>query len=94
MKPLDEYMLFTKAASNTVFVKNPQGVRSARCASFEAMNKPRPGPSLNNSFVSTCKYCIWIKCPVHFLIETMNKYLSIFFKDIKKSQQSEALYMT
>lgn len=50
MKPLDEYMLFTKTASNKVFVKNPQGIRSARCASFDAMNKPRPGPSLNTSF--------------------------------------------
>ncbi|XP_054286354.1 axotactin-like isoform X2 [Macrosteles quadrilineatus] len=49
MKPLDEYMLFTKTGSEEVNVMNSHGVRSAQCAFFEATHKPRPGPSLNVS---------------------------------------------
>lgn len=30
---------------------NPQGIRSAQCAFFDVMHKPRPGPSLNISLV-------------------------------------------
>lgn len=51
MKPLDEYMLFTKSGEE-VSVMNSQGIRSAQCAFFEASHKPRPGPSLNISSVS------------------------------------------
>lgn len=52
MKPLDEYMLFTKAGSEKVNITNSQGVRSAQCAFFDVMHKPQSGPSLNISFVS------------------------------------------
>lgn len=51
MRPLDEYMLFTKTGSEKVNVTNSQGVRSAQCASFDDIHKPRPGPSLNISYV-------------------------------------------
>lgn len=51
MKPLDEYMLFTKTGSEEVNVMNSQGIRSAQCAFFDVMHKPRPGPSLNISLV-------------------------------------------
>ncbi len=51
MRPLDEYMLFTKAGSEKVNVTNSQGVRSAQCAFFDVMRKPPSGPSLNISFV-------------------------------------------
>ncbi|XP_050531839.1 axotactin isoform X2 [Daktulosphaira vitifoliae] len=50
MRPLDEYMLFTKTGSEKVNVTNSQGVRSAQCASFDDIHKPRPGPSLNISY--------------------------------------------
>lgn len=56
MRPLDEYMLFTKTGSEKVNVINSQGVRSAQCASFDDIRKPRPGPSLNISYV--CSFIV------------------------------------
>lgn len=53
MKPLEEYMLFTKTGSEKVLVANSQGIRTAQCAAFDVINKPRPGPSLNISLVNT-----------------------------------------
>lgn len=50
MKPLEEYMLFTKQASETVRATIPAGVRSAQCAVFHA----QPGglePPRNDSVV-------------------------------------------
>ncbi|XP_066991342.1 axotactin isoform X2 [Anabrus simplex] len=49
MKPVEEYMLFTKADSEKVEVTNAPGVRIAQCAVFDVIHKPRPGPSLNIS---------------------------------------------
>jgi len=51
MKPVDEYMAFIKNGSEKVVVINPQGVRSAQCAVFDVIHKPRPGPELNSSLV-------------------------------------------
>lgn len=51
MKPLEEYMLFTKTGSEKVQVTNSQGIRTAQCAVFDVVNKPRPGLSLNISLV-------------------------------------------
>ncbi|XP_039285775.1 neurexin-4 isoform X2 [Nilaparvata lugens] len=48
MRPLDEYMLFTKTTEE-VNVMNSVGIRSAQCSFFEVTHKPRPGPQLNNS---------------------------------------------
>ncbi|XP_076293920.1 axotactin isoform X4 [Lasioglossum baleicum] len=48
MKPLEEYMLFTKQGSETVRATIPAGVRSAQCADFHA--QPRgPEPPRNDS---------------------------------------------
>ncbi|XP_014478319.1 PREDICTED: uncharacterized protein LOC106746323 isoform X4 [Dinoponera quadriceps] len=48
MKPLEEYMLFTKQGSETVRATIPAGVRSAQCAVFHA--QPRgPETSRNDS---------------------------------------------
>jgi hypothetical protein len=52
MKPLEEYMLFTKMGSEKVNVINPLGVRSAQCAFFDVSHKPKPSPSLKVSLVS------------------------------------------
>lgn len=50
MKPLEEYMLFTKEGSETVRATIPAGVRSAQCAVFHA--QPRGlEPSKNDSVV-------------------------------------------
>lgn len=51
MKPLEEYMLFTKKGSETVRVTAPAGVRSAQCAVFHT--QPRGlDPPKNDSVVS------------------------------------------
>lgn len=89
MKPLDEYMLFTKTASNKVFVKNPQGIRSARCASFDAMNKPRPGPSLNTSFVCYCCYShYWTDVIIIFQLCSKFSILILFLFQQGQEQQT------
>lgn len=52
MKPLEEYMLFTKTAAEKVHVSNAHGVRSAQCADhFDIIHKLSSGPTLNISQV-------------------------------------------
>jgi len=50
MKPLEEYMLFTKQASETVRATIPAGVRSAQCAVFHiqpgGLEPPRNVPNV------------------------------------------------
>lgn len=48
MKPLEEYMLFTKTGSEKIDVQNSAGIRSAQCAVFDTITK-RLGPSMNYS---------------------------------------------
>ncbi|XP_012223178.1 axotactin isoform X2 [Linepithema humile] len=48
MKPLEEYMLFTKQGSETVRATIPAGVRSAQCAVFHAQSGG-PEPPRNDS---------------------------------------------
>ena len=51
MKPLEEYMLFTKKGSETVRVSMPAGVRSAQCATFNVQPRGLEHPT-NDSVVS------------------------------------------
>lgn len=53
MKPLEEYMLFTKTGSEKVNVSNSHGVRSAQCNPyFDIPHKiPAGPPNLNISQV-------------------------------------------
>lgn len=52
MKPLEEYMLFTKSGAENITVLNSLGVRSAQCNSqFDIIEHPPPGHSLNMSMV-------------------------------------------
>lgn len=51
MKPLEEYMLFTKKGSETVRVTAPAGVRSAQCAVFHTQPRGLEPPK-NDSVVS------------------------------------------
>lgn len=53
MKPLEEYMLFTKTGAEKVNVSNSQGVRSAQCSPhFDDYHEKLPGtPNLNISQV-------------------------------------------
>lgn len=56
MKPLEEYMLFTKSGADNITVINPQGVRSAQCnAKFDVSEQPTQEPMVNVSMVSTSK---------------------------------------
>lgn len=69
MKPLEEYMLFTKQGSETVRATIPAGVRSAQCAVFHI----QPGglePPKNDSVVrnSEIKYVIKQKSVLHNLL--------------------------
>lgn len=46
MKPLEEYMLFTKTGAEKVNVSNSQGVRSAQCSPhFDIIHKTPSGPT-------------------------------------------------
>ncbi|XP_055621269.1 axotactin isoform X3 [Toxorhynchites rutilus septentrionalis] len=49
MKPLEEYMLFTKSEAEMINVINSQGVRSAQCKQFDVIPKLTPfnEPTLN-----------------------------------------------
>uniref|UniRef100_A0A1I8N1M4 Laminin G domain protein n=1 Tax=Musca domestica TaxID=7370 RepID=A0A1I8N1M4_MUSDO len=50
MKPLEEYMLFTKSGADNITVINPQGVRSAQCvAKFDISEQPSQEPMVNVS---------------------------------------------
>ncbi|XP_034249744.1 contactin-associated protein-like 2 isoform X2 [Thrips palmi] len=61
MKPVDEYMAFIKNGSEKVLVISPSGVRSAQCANFDLIHKPRPSPSLNSSLVSVGRDKAWVE---------------------------------
>lgn len=50
MKPLEEYMLFTKTGAENITVTNFQGVRSAQCnAHFDALEQMISEPIFNSS---------------------------------------------
>lgn len=52
MKPLEEYMLFTKTGAENITVHNFQGVRSCQCSmEFDVTQKYVPEPSLNFTVV-------------------------------------------
>lgn len=53
MKPLEEYMLFTKSGADNITVINPQGLRSAQCvAKFDISEQPSQEPLMNISLVN------------------------------------------
>lgn len=52
MKPLEEYMLFTKTGAENITVINSQGVRSCQCSmEFDVTEKNVHEPSLNYTLV-------------------------------------------
>lgn len=55
MKPLEEYMLFTRTGAENITVINSQGVRSCQCSlEFDVTEKNVPEPSLNFTVVCIC----------------------------------------
>ncbi|XP_063931341.1 axotactin isoform X3 [Zophobas morio] len=60
MKPLEEYMLFTKTGAEKVNVSNPQGVRSAQCSTqFDVLHEKTPGTT--NLNISQGKDKTWVE---------------------------------
>lgn len=62
MKPLEEYMLFTKTGAENITVINSQGVRSCQCSlEFDVTEKNVPEPSLNFTVVRVyTQYLLYI----------------------------------
>lgn len=59
MKPLEEYMLFTRSDSEKVNAVNAQGVRSAQCsADFDEAwpEHDQLGATHNGSFLIVCSF--------------------------------------
>ncbi|RZC34755.1 uncharacterized protein BDFB_004596 [Asbolus verrucosus] len=60
MKPLEEYMLFTKTGAEKVNVSNPHGVRSAQCSPhFDVLHEKTPGTT--NLNISQGKDKTWVE---------------------------------
>lgn len=71
MKPLEEYMLFTKTGAENISVIHSQGVRSAQCSmEFDVLPKFVPEPSLNFTVVN----CFFL----FFLIILTHKNCNVF----------------
>lgn len=84
MKPLEEYMLFTKTGSEKVNVSNSHGVRSAQCSSnFDILHKNPAGPTNTNTSQGNDK--TWVEdAPQRVLYRPM--YAKAFVKEEGKEQ--------
>jgi hypothetical protein len=86
MKPLDEYMLFTKTDAENILVLNPSGVRSAQCnAHFEVMQKLIDEPLLNIS-LGTDKQ--WVEDS-----PARTPYKSIYVDNDEKEEQTQFVFI-
>ncbi|XP_034105245.1 axotactin isoform X1 [Drosophila albomicans] len=87
MKPLEEYMLFTKSGADNITVINPQGVRSAQCnAKFDVSEQPTQEPMVNVSMIPEP----WVEEPPQRV-----PYISKFVYDVdKKEDSTQMLFIT
>lgn len=86
MKPIDEYMLFTKTDEKNILVLNPTGLRSAQCnAHFESLQKVIDEPLLNIS-LGTGKE--WIEDAPSRL-----PYKSIYVDNDEKEEQTQFVFI-
>ncbi|XP_043071539.1 uncharacterized protein LOC6558003 isoform X3 [Drosophila grimshawi] len=87
MKPLEEYMLFTKSGADNITVINPQGVRSAQCnAKFDVSEQPTQEPMVNVSMIPEP----WVEEPPQRV-----PYISKFVYDVdKKEDSTQVLFIT
>ncbi|XP_051168302.1 axotactin isoform X3 [Leptopilina boulardi] len=83
MKPLEEYMLFTKKGSETVRVSMPAGVRSAQCSAFNV--QPRGLEHPTNDSVTKDK--AWVEDPPERI-----KYVAQYL-DATKEEQGAGTYI-
>lgn len=85
MKPLEEYMLFTKTEAEYITVFNSQGVRSAQCnARFEELTQLIQEPRLNVS-IGTAK--TWVEDAPKRI-----PYTSSYPQDGKKEEKTQAVF--
>ncbi|XP_068148497.1 LOW QUALITY PROTEIN: axotactin [Drosophila tropicalis] len=87
MKPLEEYMLFTKSGADNITVINPQGVRSAQCnAKFDVTEQPTQEPMVNVSMIPEP----WVEEPPQRV-----PYISKFVYDVdKKEDSTQVVFIT
>ncbi|XP_017863815.1 PREDICTED: uncharacterized protein LOC108614281 [Drosophila arizonae] len=87
MKPLEEYMLFTKSGADNITVINPQGLRSAQCnAKFDVSEQPTQEPMVNVSMIPEP----WVEEPPQRV-----PYISKFVYDVdKKEDSTQVLFIT
>ncbi|XP_049315176.1 axotactin isoform X4 [Bactrocera dorsalis] len=80
MKPLEEYMLFTKSGADNITVIHPQGLRSAQCiAKFDISEQPSQEPMVNvSSSVET-----WVEDPPQRVL-----YVAKFGYDVSEKEDS------
>jgi hypothetical protein len=86
MKPLDEYMLFTKTDAENILVLNPSGVRSAQCnAQFEVKQKLMHEPLLNIS----------LGVDKNWNVDTPSRqaYKSIYVDNNEKEEQTQFVFI-
>ncbi|XP_037944033.1 contactin-associated protein-like 4 isoform X2 [Teleopsis dalmanni] len=80
MKPLEEYMLFTKSGADNITVINPQGVRSAQCtAKFDILEQPLQEPMVNISLSAET----WVAEPPQRV-----PYVAKYIYDVSKKEDS------
>ncbi|XP_055383495.1 axotactin isoform X2 [Condylostylus longicornis] len=86
MKPLEEYMLFTKSAPDNITVVNSQGVRSAQCNShFERSEHLMPEPTLNFTVASDKT---WVEEP-----PVKIAYIAQYFDTSTKEEQTQVVFI-
>ncbi|EAL40109.3 AGAP006512-PA [Anopheles gambiae str. PEST] len=88
MKPLEEYMLFTKSEAETITVINSQGVRSAQCKQFDVIQKLTPfnEPALNMTSVIDKNWVV--DAP------TRLPYKAVYFDPSTKEEKTQVVFIT
>ncbi|TMW48106.1 hypothetical protein DOY81_006814 [Sarcophaga bullata] len=87
MKPLEEYMLFTKSGADNITVINPQGVRSAQCVSkFDITEQPSQEPMVNVSLSAEN----WVEDPPQ-RIPYIAKYV---YDESTKEDSTQVVFIT
>ncbi|XP_036336765.1 uncharacterized protein LOC118746897 isoform X1 [Rhagoletis pomonella] len=80
MKPLEEYMLFTKSGADNITVIHPQGLRSAQCiAKFDISEQPSQEPMVNVSMSAEA----WVEDPPQRVL-----YVAQFGYDVSEKEDS------
>ncbi|XP_058168365.1 axotactin [Anopheles ziemanni] len=88
MKPLEEYMLFTKSEAETITVINSQGVRSAQCKQFDVIQKL---PSFNESALNMTSVIDknWVvDAPIRV------PYKAVYFDPSTKEEKTQVVFIT